>query len=305
MLRAPPLRPGAPVAVIAPASAPRDPARYREGLIRLRSLFDVRTAWAPGQERGYLAGPDEVRTAALHDAIRDPVIRAIVCVRGGYGTIRLLHRIDWSLARDHPTLLIGYSDITILHMAFFARVGWTGVSGPVVTEWAKIGDETLDSFLRLVQGGTPQLSEDTLSTLSPGAASGPLLGGNLSVLTRLVGTPYAPDWSGAILVLEDVGEAPYRIDRMLAHLQHAGVLDAIKGVILGYFREETSDSRGPTLSLDTIFQDYFGGRSYPVVSNLRYGHLLPRTSLPLGVPVRLQATEETARITVQDSVVQP
>lgn len=304
VLRAPPLRPGAPVAVIAPASPPRDLERYRQGLARLRSLFDVRSAWAPGQEHGYLSGPDRVRAADLGEAIQDPDIQAIFCVRGGYGTLRLLHRIDWSAAREHPTLLIGYSDITILHLAFFAQADWTGVSGPVVTEWAKIGDEMLESFLTLVQGGTPNLGAETLSPLSPGSATGPLLGGNLSVLTRLIGTPYAPDWTGSILVFEDVAEAPYRIDRMLAHLQHAGVLEAIGGVVLGHFKPENGDSNQPTLSLETIFREYFADRPYPVVTNFRYGHILPRACVPIGVPVQLEAHTGTARLTVKKSVVQ-
>jgi muramoyltetrapeptide carboxypeptidase len=142
-----------------------------------------------------------MRAAALHDAIRDPDIHAIVCVRGGYGCLRLLSRIDWTLAREHPTLLVGYSDVTALHLAFYARADWTGLSGPVATEWGEIDNDTLASFQRLAEGGTPMLGDDTLTPLRSGEASGPLLGGNLSVLSRLVGTPYAPDWNGALLVL--------------------------------------------------------------------------------------------------------
>lgn len=303
MLRPPPLRPGTPIAVVAPASAPHDLTRYREGLSRLRSLYDVRSAWAPGQERGYLAAPDAVRTAALHDAIRDPDIQAIVCVRGGYGCLRLLSRLDWTLAHDHPTLLVGYSDITALHLAFYTRAGWTGLSGPVVTEWAEIDEDTVTPFRALAEGDTPFLGDDALSSLRPGTATGPLLGGNLSVLTRLVGTPYAPDWSGALLVLEDVAEAPYRIDRMLAHLQHAGVLDVVSGVILGTFRPDTPPPDRPSLSLDTVFSDYFADRPYPVATGLPYGHLLPRCSVPIGVPATLTANTTDARLQVLAPVV--
>jgi len=295
VLRPRPLRPGAPVAVVAPASAPRDLDRYRTGLSRLRAQYDVRTAWAPGQERGYLAAPDAVRAAALHEAIRNPAITAILCVRGGYGCLRLLDRLDWALARAHPTLLVGYSDVTALHLALYARAGWTGLSGPVVTEWAVADDETLGPFRSLAAGGTLSIGSSQLHGLQPGTATGPLLGGNLSVLTRLVGTPYAPDWSGAVLAIEDVAEAPYRVDRMLAHLQHAGVLDAVEGVVLGAF-STGEDDHEPTLSLDTVFDDYFADRPYPVAAGLPYGHLLPRYTLPLGVPVHLSASPSEARL---------
>jgi muramoyltetrapeptide carboxypeptidase len=291
--------------VVAPASAPRDLDRYREGLARLRAVYDVRTAWAPGRQQGYLAAPDAVRANALQRTIRDPVIDGVVCVRGGYGCLRLLDRLDWAVARDNPTLLVGYSDVTALHLAFYARVGWTGLSGPVVTEWATAGADTLGPFRSLAAGGVFSVDADTLTPLRPGTATGPLLGGNLSVLTRLLGTPYAPDWSGAILVLEDVAEAPYRIDRMLAHLEHAGVLGAVGGVVLGDFSTGDADDHSPTLSLNTVFADYFADRSCPVVKGLPYGHRLPRCSLPVGVPAQLTARPGTARLDALAPVVQP
>ncbi len=303
MVRPPPLRPGASIAVVAPASAPHDLEQYEKGLARLRSLYDVRSAWTSGQERGYLAAPDSVRAAALHDAIRAPDVQAIVCVRGGYGCLRLLPHLDWTLARNHPTLLVGYSDVTALHLAFQARADWTGLSGPVATEWGELDADTLDPFRLLAEGGTPVIGEESLHSFREGTATGRLLGGNLSVLTRLIGTPYAPDWNGALLVLEDVAEAPYRIDRMLSHLQHAGVLDAVSGVILGNFRPEPPPSNRPTLSLDTVISDYFGDRSYPVATNLPYGHLLPRCSLPIGVPAELIVETNRARLNILAPVV--
>lgn len=307
MLRRPrPLSPGAPIAVVAPASPPRSSSRYREGLARIREAYDVQFAWSPGTERGYLSAPDDARAAALHQAIQTPSIRAIFCVRGGYGCLRLLDRIDWSLARQHPTLLVGYSDVTALHLAFYARARWTGLSGPVVTEWAVADDETLHPFRVLAEGGTPVLAnseETSLRPLVPGTATGPLLGGNLSVLSRLVGTPYAPSFEGAILVLEDVAEAPYRVDRMLSHLQHAGVLDAVSGVVLGHFSTGDLDPEKPTLSLDTVFADYLANRPYPVVQGLNYGHLLPRCTLPIGSPVRLTATDDGVSLKLRSPAV--
>jgi len=308
MLRRPlPLPPESPVAVVAPASPPRSPEPYADGLARLRETYDVRHAWRPGTERGYLSAPDADRATALQRALNDPEIRAVFCVRGGYGCLRLLPRLDWDALRTPPPLLVGYSDVTALHLALYARAGWAGLSGPVVTEWAQADDATLNSFRAWSEGRTPGFLsgfDATLTPRRPGTATGPLLGGNLAVLSRLLGTPYEPDFSGAVLVLEEVQEAPYRVDRMLSHLEHTGVLGAVAGVVLGTFSTGPLDAEKPTLSLTEVFQDYFGDRSYPVVRGLPYGHHLPRCSLPLGVPVRLRATSSEATITAQGPLVQ-
>lgn len=293
---------------MAPASAPRpdDLDRYRAGLDRLRQTYAVRAMWTPGAERGYLAAPDADRARALNDAVADPDVRAIVCVRGGYGSLRLLRRIDLDAARAHPTLLIGYSDVTALHLALYATAGWTGVSGPVVTEWAVADDATLDAVRALAAGATPSLGGPDgalLRPLAPGTARGPLLGGNLSVLTRLLGTPFWPDVDGALLVLEDVDEKPYAVDRMLAHLDLAGVLDVLGGVVLGDFSTPEADDDTPTLSLDAVVDDYFAERPYPVATGLHYGHCLPRLSVPIGVPARLHVTDTTATLDVLEPVV--
>lgn len=281
------MRPGANVAVLAPASPPRSTDEYEKGLVHLRRLYDVQMVWAPGAERGYLSAPDAARASALHHAMKAPTVRAIFCVRGGYGTLRLLDRVRWSLARRHPTLLVGYSDITALQLALYARAGWTSLSGPVVTEWGRADTKTIEHFRGLAEGHR-LLQADSLTPLSDGCAQGPLLGGNLSVLSRLVGTPYAPSFRGSILCLEDVAEAPYRVDRMLAHLKHAGILRVVNGVVLGHFSTEPKRS-SPTLSLQEVFADYFADRPYPVATGLSYGHLLPRKTLPLGAPVSLEA----------------
>jgi len=304
-MRPPPLQPGDPVAVVAPASPPRSAEEYRAGLQALQSQYDVREYWTSGEERGYLSAPDARRAEALNRAIAAPDLRAVICLRGGYGSLRLLSRIDWATARSQPTLLVGYSDVTALHLAFFERADWIGVSGPVVTEWAKLDADTLDPFRRLVQTGTLSLDGTALRPVTIGSATGPLLGGNLSVLSRLVGTPYAPEWEDAILVLEDVAEPPYRVDRMLAHLQHAGILSAVGGVLLGDFGEGAPAADEPTLSLETVFADYLKGRPYPVAKGLRYGHLLPRYSLPIGAPVELTVEPGAASLACTRPIVDP
>lgn len=305
--RPPPLVPGSTIAIVAPASPPRNPEPYEKGLARLKDTYDVRPLWQPGAERGYLAAPDAARTDALHRAIRDPDVRAIVCVRGGYGCLRVLPRLDWAFARRNPTLLVGYSDVTALHLAFNAKADWPGLSGPVVTEWAEADDATLTSFRSLSSGRGADFTAGFEASFEPmvsGSATGPLLGGNLSVLSRLIGTRFAPDFEGAILVLEEVAEAPYRVDRMLAHLQHTGVLDAVAGVVLGHFSTGDLDPDKPTLSLDTVFDDYLGSRPYPVTKGLPYGHHLPRCSLPIGVPVQLHVQDDTASLKALSAIVE-
>jgi muramoyltetrapeptide carboxypeptidase len=306
--RPPPLHPGDAVAVVAPASPPRDADRYREGLDRLRDLYDVRSAWTPGKERGYLAAPDADRARALNRAIGDPDVRAILCVRGGYGCLRLLDRVDYPAARRRPTLLVGYSDVTALHLALHRHAGWAGLSGPVVTEWPVADTATLDGFRAAAEGrartdllgGEARLVGGSLDA----PVSGPLLGGNLSVLSRVVGTPYCPSLEGALLVLEDVGEAPYRIDRMLAHLRLAGAFAEAAAVVLGDFSDCTPGD-APSLSLDTVFEDYFGAGVPPTVAGLDYGHRLPRRTLPIGVSATLAPGAEGPQLTLDQQAVAP
>lgn len=306
MLRRPlPLRPGDPVAVIAPASPPRDVDRYDRGLAALRATYDVRHEWVASAPRGYLAASDEARAQALNAAIADPGIRGIFCVRGGYGCLRLLDRIDYAAARDHPTLLVGYSDITALQWALARHAGWASLSGPVVTEWATADGDTLASFRALAEGRRVPLTgpdEAPLQSMATGTATGPLLPGNLSVLTRLLGTPHCPDLTGAILVLEDVAEAPYRVDRMLAHLRLAGVLEAVAGVVVGTLSGEAPEGQ-PSLSMHEVVDDYFGDASLPVATGLSYGHQLPRRIVPIGVPARLTVTPDTASLGMLEPVV--
>jgi len=306
------LSPGDTIAVLAPASGPY-PAemmdRFREGLAHLRSRYTVTRSWEPGTERGYLSAADPDRAAALNGAIADPDVRAIFCVRGGYGCLRLLDALDLEAARSHPTLIVGYSDITALHLALYRHVGWAGLSGPVVTEWPQMfGDAhrpALDHLQDWLLGETPPLSPFNNTVLTPhtsGRGTGPLLGGNLSVLSRMVGSPHLPSMEGAVLFLEDVDEKPYAVDRMLAHLQLAGVLDDLAGAVLGTFSSGDLDPEKPTLTLDEIVADYFADRPYPVATGLCYGHHLPRVTVPIGLPARLQVTDDEALLDVTRSL---
>ena len=300
LLSPPSLHTGDRVVVLAPSSAPRDASELHHGLDSLHEMgYEVELDYDLDAQHGYLAAPDERRLDAFNRALRRDDVRAILCVRGGYGALRLLSQLDYDAARDHPKLLVGYSDVTALQWALYTQAGWTSLSGPVLTEWHQMDAETTELFQMLVTGEQPASlhlpSADPMQSLRMGTGEGPLIGGNLSVCSRLVGTPYAPDLAGAILFLEDVGEVPYCVDRMLAHLSLAGWLDDLAGVVLGRFTTGTVD--GPSLSLDEVFQDYFGDRPYPVATGFCYGHFMPRATIPIGVRAQLTVTEDAVRLT--------
>lgn len=303
-----PLRPGDTVAVIAPASPPRDPQQVEEGIAKLReSGFTVvrsRTSW---DVPGYLAGTDDERLDEWNAALRREDVRAILCARGGYGTLRLLPRLDYQAARRRAPLVIGYSDITALHLALYAHTGLSGISGPLVSEWSTIDGPSERLLWELAAGGTPAplLGPDgeALEPLSMGEAEGVLLGGNLSVLTRLIGTPYLPSLEGALLFLEDVDERPYSLDRMLAHLRLSGHLDRLAGVILGRFTKWASGNDASPPTPEDVFLDYFQDAPYPVATHLPYGHSTYKAPIPVGVRAKLEVTASTAALHVLEPVV--
>ena len=304
-----PLFPGDTLAVVAPGSPPTDAERLRAGIERLEALgFRVEVGRAVWKRRGYLAGTDAERADDLNAFLRRPDVKALVCVRGGYGALRLLPHLDYEAARRHPKLLVGYSDVTALHLAFLAKAGWPGLSGPMAAvEWADLDAASERLFRDLARGAVPSPllgpSGETLRPLRSGAAEGPLVGGNLAVLTRLVGTPFLPSLRGAILFLEEVGEAPYRIDGMFAHLRLAGHLDALGGLILGGFTECEPPSGRPSLPLDAVFEDYFHDVPFPVARGLVYGHFPVKNTMPVGIRARLTVDAETAELSLLEPVV--
>ncbi len=302
------LTPPCDIGVIAPASAPRAEHQFEDGLKALKEVgFNVITRRESFESLGYLAGNDQERLEELNDFLRDDSIDALICVRGGYGTLRILGEVDFEAASAHPKLLVGYSDITALQLALYKHAGWVSMSGPMVAvEWPHPDGPSCQSFLQMAsdsyQPGVLDPDGPPLKTLVPGEASGVLLGGNLTLLTRLVGTDHMPEMSGAILFLEEVGETPYRVDGLLAHLQLAGILDVLAGVVLGGFTESEADPAKPTLTMDEVFEDYLGDLGIPVVSGLRYGHFLEKVTVPIGVRANLVAGESKGELTILESV---
>ncbi|WP_207212419.1 S66 peptidase family protein [Sphingobium cupriresistens] len=257
---------------------------------------------------GYLAGTDADRAADVNAMFADPQVRAVFAVRGGWGCARILPRLDFATIRKNPKLLVGFSDITALHLAFAAKAGFTTIHGPnAASSW---GAFSWDAFRAVAFDAatptftTPVGQEDRLAqrsgrirTFRPGVARGRLLGGNLTVLAALMGTAYLPDFTGAILFIEDIGEQPYRIDRMLTQLSLAGVLGKLAGVAFG---QCTDCGPGGTsyggFTLSEVLQQHLEPLAIPAFQGGQFGHVANQYSLPLGVEAEMDASAGTIRL---------
>lgn len=289
----PALRPGAQLGVIAPAGPPR-PGTL-EQVPALLATHGYRAKIFPGcagpAQFGYLAAQDGQRLADLHAAIADPEVDAVLCLRGGYGCARLLERVDTALLLRHPKLLIGYSDISALH-GLRDRLGLPGLHAPMPASDLLHPDAEADALAlfgllqRGLRSGDVFGAESGPHALDQGVgATGRLIGGNLAVFTALVGTPWAPQAEGTIVFLEDIGEEPYRIDRLLCQLRQSGILDAAAGFLLGSF----TDAESP----DAILADYLRPLGKPVLAGWPSGHGRPNRALPMGLSVRLDVQART------------
>jgi len=276
------------VAVVAPAGPP-DPDTYRGGLAILAARYTLVHAHEPARARSgstlpYLADTDERRAEQLNAALRDPEVEAIFCARGGYGAMRILDLLDGqALVRRRPPL-VGFSDVTVLH-AWAARLGVPTVHGPVVTQLPRLPDGEVRSLFALLEGtALPRL--DGLRCVAPGQAEGPLWGGNLTLLSHLCGTRHLPDLTGRILLLEEIGEAPYRLDRMLTQLRLSGALARVAGVVVG----DLLDCDAPEVSAERVVRDRLSDLGVPFVCGAPVGHGSHNIALPLGEIARLDAT---------------
>jgi muramoyltetrapeptide carboxypeptidase len=280
------LRPGAAISLVAPAG-PFDRPSFDRGLAVLSARYDVRFDEGLFAQARYLAGDDAHRRHALRSAFEGPA-EGIFCARGGYGSMRLLPSLDLPSLPHKP--LVGFSDITALHLALQAH-GRVSIHGPVLTQLGRQAADVSDRLWHLLESTEPAPPLFATETFVPGIAEGPLLGGNLSVLTRLLGTPFLPDLHGAILLLEDVGERPYRLDRMWTHLELAGVLDKVSGLALGEFTlcEEQGEDYGPT----DVLRELALKAGLPCVLGLPIGHGGVNQPVPLGCKVRLDAGAKT------------
>lgn len=279
------LGPGSVIGIAAP-SGPFDPQAFERGLEVLRTMeFRVRIPDGLFASRGYLAGTDAHRAAVFESVFCDPGIDAVMAARGGYGCLRILPLLDFARLAAHPKALIGFSDVTALLTAMGSRCGLATFHGPMVTTLAGASERTLRGLREAVASDRPlKLTSDAAIALRPGTASGTVCGGNLNTLCHLVGTPFAPRFRNRIVFLEDRGEAPYRVDRMLMHMKTAGCFEGVKGLVLGSF----TDCGSPE-EIMAIVEEIFHGEGFPVLAGLEAGHSDPNLTLPLGVRAELDA----------------
>jgi muramoyltetrapeptide carboxypeptidase len=285
----PPLRAGDDVAVVAPASS-FERAALEKGVAVLGERYRVQYDERIYSRKRYLAGDDERRLTELVAALSDPQIKAVFCARGGYGAMRLLPKLAaWAGAsRLVAKPLIGFSDITALHQ-WLQRNGLVSIHGPVLTQLGRLPAASPDRLFSLLESASPAAPLAGTETYVGGAAEGPLLGGNLSVFTRLLGTPYMPELDGAILLLEDISEQPYRLDRMWMHLELAGVFGKVKGIALGQFLGCEPRDGGYTAA--EALRELAAATGLPCAAGFPIGHGDLNEPVALGVRVRLDADE--------------
>lgn len=315
-LRMPPaLQRGDEVAVVLPSSAVRDRDALDRGMDRLRA-WGLRPSlvgdgdpcrgldWPEGSE---LAAEDDARLRALHEAFSEPRYRGVLCARGGYGAPRLLVDLDWSRLAADPKVLLGYSDITALLCGAAVAAQVASLHGPMVatTEEMDAGDACWDQQRALLFDAAPTSLPAAASgrTLRSGVAEGPLLGGNLAVLQGLLGTPWLPPLDGALLFLEDIGEAPYRVDRMLTQLRLAGVLDRVAGVLLGDFHVGGTSLASEHAPMQRVLEERLAHLDVPVACGLPFGHRPRSWTLPFGARAQLEAGPRGASLTLLEGAV--
>jgi muramoyltetrapeptide carboxypeptidase len=278
-------------------SGPTRAERVARG-IDLLTGWGLRVVLAPNVylRSGYLAGADAERLADLNAALADPEIRGVFCTRGGYGVQRIVDGVDMAAVRADPKLVVGFSDITALQLALWRGARLANVHGPGAA-WLdeRTGPEAAESLRRAVMTADPVVvkarpDEETSAVRLPGVAHGTLIGGNLSLLTATVGTPDMPDLRGAILLIEDIGEPPYKVDRMLLHLRRAGTVQHVAGVAIGQFTECADD--WPTSIVDVLVE-HLGTVGVPVLGGLPIGHGKDQLSVPVGVPATMDVAAGT------------
>jgi muramoyltetrapeptide carboxypeptidase len=299
------------VGIVAPASAPPDAKAVDRAAAALEKYgFKPRLAKNVRARLGFLAGSDRDRATDLMAMFTSKKVKAIICLRGGYGAARLLGRLDYEVIRRHPKILSGYSDITSLHCALARKVNLVSIHAPMLNGALadpKVPEFTRRSFFRTVMetgpaGGISAGYEGkTVSVLRGGVAEGRLVGGNLSVLCASIGTPFAPSFAGKILFLEDIGEKPYRLDRMLTQLLNAGILAQVAGVAVGVNRDCLDPDAKPggeyRQSAADVVKERLSCLQVPVVTGLPFGHVELNATIPMGVKATLDANKGDLIIT--------
>lgn len=320
------------IGIIAPGSPASSPEKIERGVRYIESLgYTVMIGKSVEQlappddftertSRGYLAASDAVRANDLMQMFSNKQVRAIFCTRGGYGTPRILPLLNYASIRNHSKIFVGYSDVTALQLAFLSKCRMLSFAGPMVavemqagmdafTEahfWETLTEPKKEWTVSLPEKSSLQLLSLKRISKAPHAKEskqytiGHLVGGNLAMLTSMLGTKYFPQIAGPVLFLEDVGEKLYRLDRMFAQLRNADILRKASAILLGYFTEITKDE--PSLSLEEVMLDFFAHLPQPVLTGFPFGHASPKVTLPIGALTHVDAN--TLTVSVQGNVVQ-
>jgi muramoyltetrapeptide carboxypeptidase len=301
MLLPRPLKRGDKVGLISPSAATSERIQFQFAQESLEALgFEVKLGENLKNRRGHLAGTDEERANDLNSMFTDEEIKAIICIRGGSGAARILPLIDYKNIRKNPKPILGYSDITALHTAIHAETGLITFHGPNGTgSWNSFNVSQFESMFfnrdlvtfenEMIKGDDLIVKQNRIQTLRPGRAKGKILGGNLTVLTSLSGTPYLPDFKNSILFIEDIGEDPYKIDRMMSTLKLNGTLGKIKGFIFGQCTDCNPSGGYGSLTLDDILDDYILPLKIPAYKGAMIGHVAKQFIVPYGAEVEMDA----------------
>ncbi|GHE98581.1 S66 peptidase family protein [Thalassotalea profundi] len=304
------LKAGDTIGLIAPSSNTWEDQEIHFAIDVLKSFgFKVKQGKYIFQRNGYLAGNDQQRAWDINDMFQDKSVDGIFCLRGGYGSPRILPYLNYDVIAKNPKVFIGYSDITALLNAIYTKTGLVTFHGPIAKQ--NFSEYTLQGFKDVLftpkanlDLGTPPLFEpkegqaeqkNRLTLVTKGKAKGRLIGGNLSLMVKLVGTPFEPDYTGKILFLEDVEEAPYRVDGMLTHLKIAGRLDKLAGIAFGKCTDCTA--RGDSLSIEEVIKDRLGDLNIPVLKGVMIGHIKDMSTIPVGAMAMLDATNKRLVLT--------
>lgn len=294
------------IGIVAPSSPVKDWKTWQKGKATLEALgFNVILGPSCYETYGgYLAGSVAQRVADIHDMFENPEIDAVMCIRGGYGAVQLLPLLNYAMIRDHPKLFIGYSDVTALHTALGQKAGLATVHGPMLV--SDMNGFSLGSLLRILQNADVPLTlynppGNEISCLVPGVAQGQLVGGNLSLIASTIGTPHEINTKGKILFLEEIGEEPYRIDRMFTQLQLAGKLADATGFVCGQWTDCEPKQYTDGFTVTDLLKKFIAPYNKPAIYNVQAGHGTPTLTLPLGVAVTVDATQK--KLIVEESVV--
>ncbi len=303
------LQKGDKVGLISPSAATAELIQFQFAVEALTALgFSVQTGANLQKRRGHLAGTDEERAHDLNSMFADNTIKAIICIRGGSGASRILPLLDYALIAKNPKPILGYSDITALLNAIHAKTGLITFHGPNGSgSWNSFNVKQFEQvFLKRelvkyeneqVKGDDLVVKQNRIQTLTPGKVTGKILGGNLTVLTALSGTPYLADFQDAILFVEDISEDPYKIDRMFSTLMLNGTLGKIKGFVFGQCTDCNPGGGYGSLTLDDILDDYILPLKIPAFKGAMIGHIPKQFIIPVGATVEMDATAGTIALT--------